>query len=171
MQEDVALTEAACPLSKSNYDNHASGKAVAGRTARQALIRQAVYLNHSSPSPQMQSSANVDGSWKKKKRQSELSAGRCALLCHDPQLFHPTKHHIYFGLTPYYRVLLWEWQIAPSIIFHAAVSVGSKCDIWMMYEYGNIPFFFFALLKSLDKTALYSLEINTTGILDWKKNP
>lgn len=61
MQEDVALTETACPLSKSNYDNHASGKAVASRTARQALIRQAAYLNHSSPPLQTPSSANVDG--------------------------------------------------------------------------------------------------------------
>lgn len=62
----MALTEAVCPLSKSNYDNHASGKAVAGRTGRQALIRQAVYLNHSSPLLQMQSSANVDGLVKKR---------------------------------------------------------------------------------------------------------
>lgn len=91
MQEDVALTEAACPLSKSNYDNHASGKAVAGRTGRQALIRQAVYLNHSSPLLQMQSSANVDGVGEKKK----LSAGSVSSLCHDPQLFHPTKHHMF----------------------------------------------------------------------------
>lgn len=61
MQQDVALTEAACPLSKSNYDNHASGKAAARRTAWQALIRQAAYLNHSSPPLQTPSSANVDG--------------------------------------------------------------------------------------------------------------
>lgn len=61
MQEDMALTEAACPLSKSNYDNHASGKAVARRTARQALIQQAAYLNHSSAPLQTPSSANVDG--------------------------------------------------------------------------------------------------------------
>ncbi|KAK5860649.1 hypothetical protein PBY51_022111 [Eleginops maclovinus] len=33
MQQDVALTEAACPLSKSNYDKHASGKAAARRAA------------------------------------------------------------------------------------------------------------------------------------------
>lgn len=31
--DDVALTEAACPLSKSNYDNHASGKAVASKNS------------------------------------------------------------------------------------------------------------------------------------------
>lgn len=65
MQEDVALTEAACPLSKSNYDNHASGKAVARRTARQALIRQAAYLNHCSPPLQTPSSPNVEGLAKK----------------------------------------------------------------------------------------------------------
>lgn len=86
MQEDVALTEAACPLSKSNYDNHASGKAVARRTGRQALIRQAVYLNHSSPLLQMQSSANVDGVGEKKK----LSAGSvssCVMIhsCFTPR--------------------------------------------------------------------------------------
>lgn len=61
MQQHVALTEAACPLSKSNYDNHASGKAVARRTVRQSLIQQDAYLNHSSPPLQTPSSANVDG--------------------------------------------------------------------------------------------------------------
>ena len=65
MQEDVALTEAACPLSKSNYDNHASGKAVVRRTARQALIRQAAYLNHCSPPLQAPSLPNVEGLSKK----------------------------------------------------------------------------------------------------------
>lgn len=68
MQEDVALTEAACPLSKSNYDNHASGKAVARRTARQALMQQAAYLNHSSPPLQTPALANVDGLLKRSVR-------------------------------------------------------------------------------------------------------
>ncbi|KAJ4922041.1 hypothetical protein JOQ06_021483 [Pogonophryne albipinna] len=45
MQRDAALTEAACPLSESNYDKHASGKAAAWRAA---LIRQAAYSNHRS---------------------------------------------------------------------------------------------------------------------------
>jgi len=65
MQEDVALTEAACPLSKSNYNNHASGKAAARGTARQALILQAAYLNHSSPLLQTPAAAYVDGHLKK----------------------------------------------------------------------------------------------------------
>lgn len=95
MQEDVALTEAACPLSKSNYDNHASGKAVAKRTARQALIQQAAYLNHSSAPLQTPSSANVDGLFKK---ESEPSVGSCGLLCHDIQMFHPLKRHLPFLL-------------------------------------------------------------------------
>lgn len=81
MQEDVALTEAACPLSKSNYDNHASGKAEARRTARQALIQQAAYLNHSSPPLQTPSSANVDGLSKRSPRPLQAPVGSSVVIC------------------------------------------------------------------------------------------
>lgn len=81
MQEDVALTEAACPLSKSNYDNHASGKAVARRTAIQALIRQAAYLNHSSPPLQTPCSANVDGPLKGSLPRSQAPVGSSVMVC------------------------------------------------------------------------------------------
>lgn len=93
MQEDAALTEAACPLSKSNYDDHASGKAAARRTARQALIRQAAYLNHSSPPLQTASSANVVGLFKKGVR------ALCGLLRapapRHPAVSAPKKHNLF----------------------------------------------------------------------------
>ncbi|KAK5920448.1 hypothetical protein CgunFtcFv8_024256 [Champsocephalus gunnari] len=75
MQRDAALAEAACPLSESNYDTHASGKAAARRAA---LIRQAAYSNHRSDA-----STNVA---------SGPSAGSRGLLCHDMQLFPHLKH-------------------------------------------------------------------------------
>ena len=46
MQPDVDLTEAACPLTKSNYEHHAGGKAAASVTG---FDPQAACLNHSSP--------------------------------------------------------------------------------------------------------------------------
>lgn len=88
MQEDVALTEAACPLSKSNYDNHASGKAVARRTARHALIQQAAYLNHSSPPLQTPSSANVDGLLKRNISPLQPPVGSSVMTCSCLALLH-----------------------------------------------------------------------------------
>ena len=79
MQEDLALMEAACPPSKSNYDNNASGKSVARRTVRLALIWQAVCLNHSSPLMQTPTSAHVDESLKRG------LIGTYGFLCYDSQ--------------------------------------------------------------------------------------
>lgn len=87
IQEDMALTEAAYPLSKSNYDNHASGKPPARRPARWALIQQDAYLNHSSPPLQTPASANVDGPLKR-----HLSS--CEFLWNNLKRWHFVKHNL-----------------------------------------------------------------------------
>lgn len=85
MQVDMAPTEAACPPSKSNYDNHASGKAADDWTGREPLIWLASYLNHSSPPPRMPSSVNVN--WLLKRRPANWPADSWGLVC----LFPPFK--------------------------------------------------------------------------------
>lgn len=85
MREDAALTEAACPPSKSNYDNHASGKPAATGAARQALIQQAVYLNHSSPLLQSPVQADVDSLKESVRTLSDF----CTILCWDSKPSNP----------------------------------------------------------------------------------
>ena len=79
MQEDVALTEAACPLSKSNYDNHASGKGCSQKNSETGFDPAGCLFKSLLTSSAGAILAECRGAFKK--RESRTSTGSSVTIC------------------------------------------------------------------------------------------